>query len=233
MINERGIAMIKSFEGLRLEAYRDTLAKPPVWTVGYGHTLLAVEGMRISENTADQLLRSDVQAAVDAVGKLCMVAPNENQLAAMVSLTFNIGEGAFARSSVLRLHNSGRFAEAATAFGLWNKAGGKVRAGLTRRRAAEAALYLLPVADEQQTTRAVPDVRDPSARPPVAAMAAGAGAVLTAAQQVVAQVSSVWDGLASFGVSPHVLLAVLGTAALVAIVWFAVDTHRRNRDGAE
>jgi lysozyme len=232
MINYAGMALLREFEGCRLEAYLDTLAKPAVWTIGYGYTGSDVhEGLKWSQEKAEMRLREWVLVVCTSIEEHMTVKPNENQLAAMVCLAYNIGIGGFRRSSVLRLHNSGKFAEAASAFGMWNKAGGKVRAGLTRRRAAEAALYLTPVTPAAQTTRAVPDVKDPVAKPPVAAIAAGAGAILTGAQQFVAQVASVWDGLSDMGISPHVLLAVLGSLALGLLLWFAYDAYRRNSEG--
>ena len=232
MINEAGFALIKEFERCHLKAYLDTLASPPVWTVGWGQTGPDVtEGTVWTQGTADNRLFSTVSKCAIAVRGACAVKPNSNQLAAMTSLVYNVGIDRFRKSTVLRLHNAGKFAEAASAFGMWNKAGGRVRAGLTRRRAAEAALYLTPVADEAQTTRAVPEVKDPSAKVSGTAIAATAGAALTAAQQAVAQLSSVWDGLSGFGVSPHVLLAILGTAALVALAWFLWDAHARNAEG--
>jgi lysozyme len=132
---------------------------------------------------------------------------------------------------VLRLHNDSQHAAAAAAFGMWNKAGGTVRAGLTRRRAAEAAMYLRPVGAHLQTTRGMPDFKDPRTRLPAPAIAATAGAALTTLQQVVAQVSDVWDGLSRVGVNPHVVMAVAGSLALGTLLWFVVDTYRRNSEG--
>lgn len=228
MINEAGIKLIKEFEGLRLTAYQ---CPAGVWTIGYGHTQGVTPGQTISAALAESMLRTDVVTYASAVVMLCTERPNENQMAAMTSLAYNIGIGAFTKSSVLRLHNAGKFAEAASAFSMWNKAGGKVRAGLTRRRAAEMALYLTPVANEKQTTRARPEVKDPAAKVSGAAVAASAGAALTAAQQGVAQVSSIWDGLSALGINPHVLMAVLGSAAIVALGWFLWDAYRRNQEG--
>mgnify|MGYP003350464813 CR=1 FL=1 len=228
--------LIKSFEGLRLKAYLDTLASPHVWTIGYGETgPHVVEGLVWTTLQAEEALISRVQEFCDQVMAECRLPPNENQLAAMTSLAYNIGIGpkvmkkgmrpGFRQSSVLRLHNEGRFAEAAAAFGMWNKAGGQVRAGLTRRRSSESSLYLLPVAGEKQTTRAAPD--SPDAGNSKAAVVAGAGAALTVAQQAVGQISSIWDGLSGIGISPHILMAALGIAAAAAIAWFAWDAYRK------
>jgi lysozyme len=231
-VSDRGIRLIKEFEGCRLTAYLDELAKPPVWTIGYGHTRTAREGLTISQDAADRLLRADIGHFAYGVTKACAVTPNPNQFAAMTSLAFNVGLGNFSRSSVLRFHNEGKFAEAAAAFSMWNKAGGKVRAGLTRRRAAEAALYLEPVDGSVQTTRAEPQVKDPSAMPlSFGNVAAGTGVALAGAQQAVSQVSSIWDGLAGFGISPHLFLGVLGAASVAALLWFVWDARRRRAEG--
>jgi lysozyme len=152
-ISDHGLALIKEFEGLRLNAYRDAVG---VWTIGYGHTSTAGDpvvksGLKITEQEAGNLLRRDVVKYERAVeGKLTRI-PNQNQFDAMCSLCYNIGGGAFARSSVLRFFNSGLDAKAANAFLAWNKAGGKVLQGLTRRRAAEMALYIKPVQAQSPT----------------------------------------------------------------------------------
>lgn len=112
------------------------------WTIGYGFTDNVREGDRMTRAQADARLARELRPRAEAVRAACTVAPNENQLAAMVCLAFNIGTAGFLKSIVLRCHNRGDFAGAARAFRLWNKAGGQVSAGLEARRAAEAALYL-------------------------------------------------------------------------------------------
>lgn len=115
------------------------------WTIGFGFTEGVREGDRMTRAQADSRLARELRPRVDAVLAACKVTPNENQLAAMVCLAFNIGTAGFLRSTVLRCHNRGDFAGAARAFRLWNMAGGQVSPGLEARRAAEAALYLRPV----------------------------------------------------------------------------------------
>jgi lysozyme len=78
----------------------------------------------------------------EAVEKAVSVKVTENQFSAMVSLCYNIGPGAFAKSSVVKHTNAGDTAKAASSFLLWNKAGGKELPGLTRRREAEKKLFL-------------------------------------------------------------------------------------------
>lgn len=233
MISKQAKDLIKSFEACKLEAYLDTLADPPVWTVGWGQTGPHItKGTVWTQTRADSEFERSAGECADLILALCKVIPNANQLGAMVSLAYNIGIGNFRKSSVLRLHNQGKFAEAASAFAMWNKAGGKVRAGLTRRRAAEAALYLTPMRGEEQTTRATPEAGDPNAGPPAAAIAAGAGAALTGAQQAVAQISSIWDGLSAIGISPHALMAALGVAAIAALGWFVWREWKRRQEGS-
>lgn len=232
MISDRGLDLIRSFEGLSLNAYLDTLATQPVWTIGYGETgPHVVEGLVWTTQQAESALKARVQEFCEQVLDVCQAAPNENQLAALTSLAYNIGARNFSRSSVLRFHNARQYAEAAAAFSMWNRAGGKVRAGLTRRRAAEAALYLQPIGDIVQTTRAAPDAKDPGVRMSVGNIAAGAGVALAGAQQAVAQVSAIWDGLGGLGISPHILFAALGVASVGAILWFVFDQRRRRAEG--
>jgi lysozyme len=119
------------------------------WTQGYGFTDgITPDSPPMSQVEADARFDREIEHFADGVARLLTLPANENEFAAMVSLAFNIGLAAFARSTVLKAHNRGDTAAAARAFGLWNKAGGRVMAGLSRRRAREAALYLKPVALE-------------------------------------------------------------------------------------
>lgn len=231
-INAAGVALIKEFENCKLVAYLDKLADPPVWTVGWGQTGPDIqEGTIWTQAKADAVFLQTTAEFERAVLAECVVEPNENQLAAMVSLAYNIGMGwtgakkprrtrdGFRQSTVLRRHNAGDFVGAAAAFALWNKAGGQVRAGLTRRRAAEAALYLTPVDERTQTTRAAAETDKAPAN--VAGWVAGASGALTVAQQTIAQVEDVWGKLYGLGINPHLLLGALGLATVAAVAWFA------------
>jgi lysozyme len=134
-----GLALTKSFEGLRLSAYQDSGG---VWTIGYGHTGPEVHaGQHISEAEAQTLLRADMTAAVDCVRRAVQVKLTQGQFDALVDFCFNAGQGGLLGSSLLRCVNRGEFAEAVEQFGLWVHAGGRVAPGLVRRRAAEAALF--------------------------------------------------------------------------------------------
>lgn len=138
-IGKAGLDLIKSFEGWRDTAY---ICPAGVLTIGYGSTGAHVKaGMKISQERGEALLRADLARFESAVTKLVAVNVTQNQYDAMVSLAFNIGISAFSKSSVLRHTNARNWDAAAKSFALWNKGGGKVLAGLTRRRAAEAALF--------------------------------------------------------------------------------------------
>ena len=145
--NKAGIDLIKSFEGCRLKAYPDPATGGEPWTIGYGLTSAAgiikvMPGLRITQAQADEYLVKSLEKYEAAVSKALTKTPTPNQFGAMVSLCFNIGPGAFAKSSVARKFNAGDIAGAAKSFLLWNKAAGKVMAGLTRRREAEKKLFL-------------------------------------------------------------------------------------------
>lgn len=138
-----GIALIKNFEGCVLQSYRDPVG---VWTLGFGHTTAAgppevKAGMKITKEEAEEILVRDLGKYETAVTRGLTRVPTQNQFDAMVSLCYNIGPGNFAKSSVLRHFNAGQFGSAASSFALWNKADGRVLAGLSRRRAAEASLF--------------------------------------------------------------------------------------------
>jgi len=144
-INQTGLDLIKRFEGLRLEAYQDVAG---IWTIGYGHIKTAKPGMKITEKEAEDLLRDDLKDAENAVQSPVKVPVNDNEFSALVSLVFNIGRGAFGKSTALKLLNKDDRIAAADAIELWNKStvGGKkvVIPGLVARRAAEKGLFLTP-----------------------------------------------------------------------------------------
>jgi lysozyme len=141
-VNQVTIDLVKRNEGCKLAAYQDSVR---VWTIGYGHTGDDVaEGLQITQDQAEQLLRRDLEKFQDGVDDAVSGDTSDNQFGAMVSLAFNIGLGHFKTSTVLREHNAGNHQTAADAFLLWNKAGGRVLPGLDRRRREERDLYLQP-----------------------------------------------------------------------------------------
>ncbi|MEM6414710.1 MAG: lysozyme [Pseudomonadota bacterium] len=144
-ISLNGIALIKRFEGLELESYQDIAG---IWTIGYGHTETAGPDQRITEDEAEQLLRQDLGPREQAVSRLSNVPLNQNEFDALVSFVYNVGQSAYRRSTARRRLNAGDRIGAAEALTWFNKAtvGGVLVpvTGLTRRRAAERALFLTP-----------------------------------------------------------------------------------------
>jgi lysozyme len=137
--NSNGMRLLRIVEGLRLLAYKDGGG---VWTIGYGHTGPAVrEGCHITEDEAQKLLLWDLEEAGDAVTRLVTKPLNDNQYSALVCFVFNIGQGKFATSTLLRKLNTGDYDGASKEFGRWNHDNGRVVDGLTLRRKAEQMLF--------------------------------------------------------------------------------------------
>lgn len=134
-----GLSIIRQFEGCKLKAY---LCPAGVWTIGWGRTTNVKRGDICSQEQADKWLVQEYDAFEKKVRALVKVPVTANQLGALVSFAYNIGTGALGSSTLLKKLNAGDYVGAAGQFARWNKAGGRVLAGLTKRRAAEAALFL-------------------------------------------------------------------------------------------
>lgn len=141
-ISQKGIDLIKQFEGASLKAYPDPGTGGEPWTIGYGHTGGVKKGDAITQAQAEDLLRKDLIKFESGVSNALTVETTQSQFDAMVSLAFNIGLGNFTKSTLLRKHNAKCWQCAAAQFGVWRNAGGKVMNGLIRRRAAERELYM-------------------------------------------------------------------------------------------
>lgn len=138
LINSTGLALLREFEGLRLEAYCDT-ANPPVWTIGYGHTRGVKEGDTCSQNRAEDWLEADLLVAEAEVQRVVHVPLTDNQYSALVMFAFN--EKDFAISTLVKKLNAGFYTSVPAELKRWVYSGGKVTDGLVRRRAAEANLW--------------------------------------------------------------------------------------------
>ena len=144
-INERGIEIIKGFEGFSSEPY---LCPANVWTVGYGATRGSTGGPVdpdmgvISEAEAEALLVRDLESSERWVRRLVKKALTDNQFSALTSFTFNVGCGALQRSTLRMKLNRREYLGAADEFPKWRRAGGRILAGLVGRRAAVRALFL-------------------------------------------------------------------------------------------
>jgi lysozyme len=135
------IDLIRSprIENTRYVAYRDSGG---VWTIGAGHTgPEVIEGMRIDDSQVDAYLREDLAEAEEAINRLVKCELNQHQFDALVSFVFNIGVGAFAKSTILKLLNQCDMAGAAKQFARWNKVKGRIVGGLIKRRALERRIF--------------------------------------------------------------------------------------------
>jgi GH24 family phage-related lysozyme (muramidase) len=144
-VSTRGLALIREFEGCKLRAYK---CPAGVWTIGYGTTRIAGKPVKpsltISQAEAEILLQHQVAEHWNEAEKHILHADElaQEQVDALASFVFNVGVGAFRGSTLLKMLNQGQDTKAADEFTKWNKAGGKVSHGLTRRRRAERELFL-------------------------------------------------------------------------------------------
>lgn len=139
-ISEKGRNLIKNFEGLRLKAYRCSSNR---LTIGYGHTANVKESDVITKEQAENYLTQDLKRFENAVNRLVKVPLTQNQFDALISFTFNLGEGNLQKSTLLKLLNERKYNEAANQFERWClDAQNRPLEGLKRRRKAEKELYL-------------------------------------------------------------------------------------------
>jgi len=137
-ISKEGIALIKKFEGIELEAYQDSVG---VWTIGYGHTKGVEEGDNISLKKAEQMLEEELVEYEGYINNMVELGLEQNQFDAMVAWVYNLGPTNLGQSTLLKVLNQGLFNEVPYEIKRWNKAGGEVLNGLVRRREAEALLF--------------------------------------------------------------------------------------------
>lgn len=139
MLDPQLATFVASFEGFRPDAYLDAGG---VWTIGFGETGPHVDkNSRISREEGEMFLQRSLQKANDCVRRFVEIPLSEGQEAALTSLVFNIGCGAFRKSSLLRFLNAGDINRASLEFPRWSRAAGKILPGLVRRRAAEQHLF--------------------------------------------------------------------------------------------
>jgi len=152
-MSENGLELLKEWEGFKLRMYKDSAGLP---TIGVGHLItkseqasgqITIEGVAVAyaNGLTDQqvldLLSQDVKPAEQAVTNGVKVALNQNQFDALVSFTFNVGNGAFNGSTLLKVLNQGNYSQVPDQLRRWNKAGGQVVQGLVNRRQNEINLW--------------------------------------------------------------------------------------------
>jgi lysozyme len=134
-MSENGLKALSLREGVRLKAYKDTKG---IWTIGVGHTGPDIkEGLVWTMDKVMEVFATDVQNFEDAVNKNVKVALTGNQFDALVSFVFNVGAGAFSKSTMLKVLNLGNYSEAAKQFDRW-----VIPKEITSRRMSEKAQFL-------------------------------------------------------------------------------------------
>ena len=139
---EKAVNLIKEFEGFRENAYK---CPAGVWTIGYGWTHGVKEGDTITESEASELVQKEVDKIAEQIqsvlGNEVFEKLTKNQVCALIDFVYNLGIGNFKTSTLRKLIEEGNFEDVGKQFERWNKAGGKVLEGLTRRRIAEKELW--------------------------------------------------------------------------------------------
>lgn len=231
--SQHGIDLIKEYEGFRARAYRDPVG---IWTIGYGFTRGVQPGDTITRAEAEIRLRRELIDYERGVLRATGGRATQPQFDALVSFAFNVGVAGMARSTVIKRHNEGSHQAAARAFALWNKAGGREWPGLTRRRAAEAALYLTPEVvhqplptgeDMQEAVAAAEMPRQIEPERPIVQSEINRAAVATGATATAATVAEVARTAADVKTSadllgdwllPLVLLAIIGALCVYIVL---------------
>jgi lysozyme len=227
--SDKGVALIKAHEGLRLNAY---LCPAKVWTIGYGHTSAAGDpavrqGMKITRPEADTILRRDLAMFERGVSRRVKVPLTQNQFDALVSFAFNVGLGAFERSTLLRRLNAGQHQAVPAELMKWTKGGGRELPGLVNRRRDEAGLWRSVDVGATGGRADVGDVDTPAPPKSMAASKTGNAAIVAGLTGSLAPINEAMkafrettegvSGLAAAG--PWVLLAVVIIGA-VTFIWF-------------
>ncbi len=140
-VPQEALDLIAHFEGFRPAAYQDPAGYP---TIGIGHLIKPGEEFDepMSREDAQAQLQKDLGEAKHWVHRLTRVPMSDGQYGALVSFVFNVGSGNYQRSTLRMRLNRGEYAGAASEFRWWRRAGGRILAGLVRRRAAERKLFL-------------------------------------------------------------------------------------------
>lgn len=139
-IPDEALKIIRLFEGCRLKTYDDCVG---IATIGFGHVLpKGLSITSITQEEADNFLHQDAQRSALSILSMTKAELTDNQFAALISFVFNVGTGAYQRSTLRQKLNRGDYQEAADQFLKWCKAGGKIIPGLLKRRKLERELFL-------------------------------------------------------------------------------------------
>lgn len=212
--NIETINLIKTFEGLRLEAYLDPVG---IVTIGYGYTNDAGFGPGVklgdkwSKRLAEEMLALGLEKFGHTILPMMTRAPTQSQFGAMLSLAWNIGVGSFSRSTCLKRFNAGDIEGAAEALQWFNKAGGKVLRGLVRRREAEAKLMLSDIDDRP--------IELVTARPDAEKTASKSTTIQATVATGVAGATGVGTAIGSLDGDAQMVVVIAACIAAIGLVW--------------
>jgi lysozyme len=231
-MSDKGVALIKAHEGMRLNAY---LCPGKKWTIGYGHTSAAGEpvvreGMRITRQEAETILRRDLAMFEARVNRLVKVPLTQSQFDALVSFDFNTGK--LHSSTLLKRLNAGKYAEVPRHLMRWTRGGGKELAGLVRRRRDEAELWRALDPGATGGVADIAEIDEPKAPKPIrqsktanAAFLAGAVGAIAPVNEIIKTTRETADGVSGLmAAGPWIAVAVVVIAAAAFIIW---DRQRR------
>lgn len=227
-IIQEAVDLVKHFEGKYLEAYHDPVG---IVTIGYGYTNRAGYGDGVkmgdvwTEEKAERMLVEGLSRFADRIRPHFKRQPTPNQFGAFVSLAYNIGPSAFARSTALRKFNAGNFKDAADAILMWNKAGGKVLRGLVRRREAERALFLA----ESNEARVQPDKPNENIAKSTTLQATGAAGISVGVAATA--VGSTAEAVSALSPTAQAILIGAGVVLVLSLAWIARERVRKWANG--
>jgi len=236
--SDHGIAFIKRWEGCFLKAY---LCPANVWTIGVGHTAAMgdpkpVKGMKITDAEAEAILRRDLGSIERDVAKAVTVRLNQRQFDTLISFVFNVGIGAFRKSTLLKKLNANNYSEVPSELMKWTRAGGRVVQGLVNRRKAEADMWRGAQTDQKPEGDMPQEVDQPrkmrQSKEGNAAILAGGLAGVNAAAEAANATRNAHD---SFSVLLELLtdprfLVLVGIALAAAAIWYW-RKQRMDKDG--
>lgn len=235
--SENGIELVKAFEGLHkvksdgnVRSYRCPAGR---WTIGYGHTHGVRSGETITPEEAEDLLRKDLKDCEATVERMVKVDLTQNQFDALVSFVFNLGQGSFGSSTLLRKLNRGDYEGAAEEFTRWNKArvDGELKAqpGLTRRRTAEAALFEMDVELASEGGDLPVQKPQQNEAKPLGKSRTLFGLSLAGLSTGINEATSQLQSLTAYSSTLQVVFVVLTLAGIAVAIYARVDDHKEGR----
>lgn len=232
-VSSGGINLVKRFEGLHkvgqdgsIRAYRCPAGR---WTIGYGHTKGVRSGVKADEAQCEAWLQEDLDIAAKAIGRNVRVPLSQAQYDALASFIFNVGEGNFSSSTLLKKLNKGLYDEVPAQIIRWNKARVdgvlKELPGLTRRRTAEAALFAMDAVLASDGGDPMVQKPQQTAKKPLSQSKTLAGAGVAGLATVAQEAAQKLEGLASYSDSIQYAFLALSIAGIALVAYARIKDH--------